>query len=115
MATASPFIDAMGESATLKTRAQGARDAVTQWPVVTYTDSTIKILVDHNQSTIRELGGERVSHQVLRGFIKSSITVTDQDRVVYHGETYLVEGLENVEYHLGDASYKSVTLVRLTE
>lgn len=114
MATVEPFIEAQGETATLKTRSQGARDAVTQWPAVTYSDSTISIMINESGTSEQEINGERVSVQTLRGYVGNSVTITDRDRIVYHGETYEVEGVGNTEYLLGDASYTEVNLVRLT-
>lgn len=115
MATVTPLIEGMGESCTLHTRVLGARNAVTQWPAVTYTDSTIKIMVDDVMTRVVDTPSGRVSENVVRGYVGGAVTVNMLDRITYHSRVYEVTSVVTVEYLLGVAAFKKLEMVLRTE
>lgn len=115
MATVGPFVSALGESATLHTRVLGARNAVTQWPAVTYTDSTIKIMIDDIQARVVDTPAGSVSENVVRGYVGGAVTVNMLDRITYHSKIYEVLSIATVEYLLGVAAFKKLEMVLRTE
>ena len=115
MATITPFINALGEDATIYTRTLGARNATTQWPALTWGSGTAtKIFVDDIQTRETQTAAGRVTEKIVRGYVPSDAAVVHLDRVVYHGETYEVASVVTTEYLLGDAIYKKIELTRMT-
>lgn len=87
---------------------------MTNQPAVTYTDSTIKILLDDTvTSEIYEPAG-RVSEKQYTGFVDSTVTINHMDRVTVQSILYEVRSTPTIEYLEGFASFKKFTLVRLT-
>ena len=112
MATINAFISGMGETATLHTRVEGGRDPVTQWPALTWTDSTIKIFVNEIQTReVDSVDAGRITEKVLRAFIRGDQDIAHLDKVTYHGELYEVESEPTVSQLLGDAVFKKFNLV----
>ena len=112
MATINAFISGLGEDATLHTRSEGGRDAVTQWPAIVWTDSSIKIFVNEIQTReVDSVAAGRITEKVLRAFVRGDQDIAHLDRVTYHSELYEVESVETVNYLLGDAVFKKINLV----
>ncbi len=83
---AASMIRRRGEDITCKSRNLGARDATTGHPAITYTDTTIKALVEHiSPREIKTAAGEAVDERI-RVFTVS--TIQYKDRIVYHSEMY---------------------------
>ena len=104
----------MGESCTLHTQVLGGRNPVTQHPAVTWTDSTIKIMVDDTQTREITTAAGRVTEKTLRGFVGGTITVNHLDRITYQGETYEVTSTPTIEYLLGTPTFKKLEMVMMT-
>jgi hypothetical protein len=115
MATVGPFVSALGESATLHTRVLGARNAVTQWPAVTYTDSTIKIMIDDIMTRVVDTPAGNVSENVVRGYVGGAVTVNMLDRITYNGKIYEISSVPTIEYLLGSVAFKKLEMVLRTE
>lgn len=101
----------MGESVTLQTRALGARDAITNWPAVTFTNSTIKAMVRPIGQSVRDTPEGRIFENRARLYTYSAISV--KDRVTYNGLTWEVEDVQYKHPLLGVAGYYHVTMIQL--
>lgn len=112
MASVNAFISGLGEDATLHTRSEGLRNATTQWPTITWTDSSIKIFVNEIQTReVDSLDAGRVTEKVLRAFVRGDQDIHHLDRITYHSELYEVESEPTVTRLLGDAVFKKINLV----
>jgi hypothetical protein len=110
----------MGEDATHYNRTLGARNAVTQWPAVSWgVGTTIKIFID--EVLTREddsFRGGRITLKRMKVFVKRSDGVVYRDRIDYPAAapvSFLVESVTTVEYLYGNAQYDRVILVRFTD
>ncbi len=130
MSFATPLIKAIGETCYLLTRVLGARNAVTQWPVITYTGdyagddfdcddfvcaTEVKIIMNLIQVSEQNLPAGRISIERQQGFLPGDVTVNHLDRIEYHDILYEVESTEATEWHLAEAGYQRVNLVRISE
>lgn len=114
MASASPYIDTWGESATLHTRVLGGRNPVTRFPAVTWTDSTITLLLQEAGTSERETPAGRVSEKRYNGFVASTVTVSHMDRVTVDSVIYEVVSTPTTVYLDGSASFKKLELMRVS-
>ncbi len=114
MSTVSPFISGMGEDAVLNTRTLGARNAVTEWPLITWSDADIKLFVDEVTSRDADTDSGRITVKVLRGFVGGAVPVNHLDRITYHGEIFEVATIPTDEYLLGQLAFRKLELVQVT-
>ena len=128
MSFAAPLINAIGEDAYLLPRVLGARSAVTGISAVTYTGdfdpddfecddfecaTSIKIIMNLSQVSRTEMSAGAVTNESQRGYVAGSVDVSYMSIIEYHGVQYVVDTIEVPEYHLGEAGYKQLTLIRV--
>jgi len=99
---------------TLHTRVLGGRDPVTQYPAITWTDSTIKMMTKDAQTREVVTSAGRVTEKTMTGYVGGSITVSHLDRITYQSETYEVTSVPTTEYLLGSAAFLKLELARMT-
>ena len=104
------FIARMGETATLRSRVLGVRDAETEWPLVTYNDSTINVMVKKLGQTPRDTPAGRVVETRARLYTGSAIQM--RDLIVYAGETWEVENVQYNHLLYGGTSYYDATIIK---
>ena len=112
MATVSAFISALGESATWRSRALGARNAVTNWPAESFTDTTIRVRVDEISTRESDLPSGRVTEKRMKLFTLSDVKAMDQ--ITYKNEVFEVESVTTPIYLLGNVSFRRVIIVKMT-
>ncbi len=83
------FISEYGEKITLKSRSLGSRDAVTGWPLVTWTDSEIMMYIEQMSTKLMDAGGGKINEVRLKGYVVAS--VNQEDQAIVRGATYKVE------------------------
>jgi len=129
MASISPFIQALGETAYIQTRTLGARNPVTNQPAVTFTAydpadydpddydcaTEISILVDDIQTRTTATGAGLVTEKILRGYVGGSVEVNHLDHLTYHDVVYTVTTIPTTEYLHGQPVYKKIELTRMTQ
>ena len=129
MSFATPLILSIGETVYIQTRALGARNAVTNQPAVTFgsfdpddfdeddffVSVKTKIIMNLTQLSEQDLDAGRVSNERQQGFLPGNITVNHLDRVEYHSLLYEVESIEATEWHLAEAGFQRVNLVRISD
>lgn len=129
MSFATPLIKAMGETAYIQTRALGARNATTNQPAVTFgrfdpddfdcddfnCAVKTKIIMNLIQVTERDLDSGRLSIERQQGFLPGDITVNHLDRVEYHGLLYEVESIETTKWHLAEAGFQKINMIRISD
>ena len=129
MSFATPLILSIGETVYIQTRALGARNAVTNQPAVTFgsfdpddfdeddffVSVKTKIIMNLTQLSEQDLDAGRVSNERQQGFLPGDITINYLDRVEYHGLLYEVESIEATEWHLAEAGFQRVNLVRISD
>ena len=111
MLTAGAFINAMGEIATWRSRQLGARDPETGWPAVTWSDSSINVMVKFLGQTVRDTPIGRVTGLRIR--LYTATTLEMKDRVVYNGVTYEVEDEVFDHVLLTQSGYKHYTCIKV--
>lgn len=114
MATVGDIIETLGESATLHTRVLGARNAVTNQPAVTYTDSTIKLLLQEAGTQGIDTPAGLLVNKRYNGFVSSTITVNHLDQVTINSIRYEVSTTPTTVYYEATTSFKKLDLVRVT-
>jgi len=114
LATVGDLIETMGESATLHTRVLGARNAVTKQPAVTYTDTTIKILMDDTATSERYESAGRITEKQYTGYVNADIAVAHLYRVTVQAIIYEVRSTPTIEYLEGTASFKKLAMTRVS-
>ena len=104
MATIAPFIRAMGEPATLRTRTLGApRRAPTQWQTETYAESTIYVIIKELQTREIDAPGGRITEKRLAFYCATALNPMDE--INWHGDIYEVESEGTPHYLLGAIGY----------
>lgn len=88
MASAPSMILRRGEDVTWRSRSIGARDGTTGHAAITYTDTTIKVLVERLPSREFQTSAGGAVDEKIRVYTTSAIQY--KDRIVYHSETYEV-------------------------
>ena len=104
------FIARMGETATLRSRNLGVRDAETGWPAVTYTNSTINVMVKRLEEVVRDTPAGRVIETRARLYTGSIIQM--RDLIIYDSETWEVEDVQFRHILLSATGYYDVTMIK---
>lgn len=111
---AASFIARRGEDVTLQTRVldtdPAARDATTQWPAESYTETTIKAIIRPESSRQVDVGGVRETLQGMEILTASEITVWS--RIVYNGVTFVITADPFPHRKRGVTKYYSAPLER---
>lgn len=87
---------------------------MTHQPAVIYTDSTIKILLQEAGTRDVETPAGRVTEKRYNGFVESTITVNQLDRITISSIIYEVSSTPTTVYFEGSASFKRLDLVRVS-
>ena len=82
---------------------------------MTYTDSTIKIMIESVQARVIDTPAGRVSENIMRGYVAGSMTINMLDRVTYNGKVYEILSVPTTEYLFGSAAFKKLEMVLRTE
>lgn len=101
----------MGETATLRSRQYGARDGESGWPAITFSTSTIKIMVRELSTIVRDTPEGRIEEQRGRMYTVSPVEMRDQ--IIYGGYYWEIEDVQFVHMLLGDVGYYDCTVIRL--
>lgn len=90
MPRAPAFIARRGEDATLQTLAldTAARDGTTKWPAASYTNTTIKAIVNILPSRRTDIGG--VAETEVRAELYTVSAILKGDRIIYNSVTYTI-------------------------
>lgn len=103
----------MGETATWRSRQYGARDAETNWPAITWDESTIKAMVRELSTVVRDTASGRVTEQ--RGRMYTTSPVELRDQVIYNGYYWEIEDVQFKHVLLTELGYYNCTIIRLKQ
>lgn len=101
----------MGETVTWRSRQYGARDGETNWPTMTFNESSIKAMIREQGTSVRDTPSGRITDQRARMFTTTEIQIRDQ--VVYNGFYWEVEDVQFKHILLSELGYYNCTLIKL--
>jgi len=109
MLTIGSFISSMGESATHHSRVLGARNAITGWPNITWTDSTIDVMVKRMSVAVRDAPSGTIEE--VRGRLYTLSEIKMDDEVTYDGVRWRVEDVQFKHILLSGLGYYDVGII----
>jgi len=112
MPRAAAFLSRRGEDVTLQTRSLDTadRDATTNWPKTSYTESTIKAIVRPATSRQVNIGGVRETEEQMELFTASPITIWS--KIIYNDVTYTIITEPKPHRKRGATSFYTATMER---
>lgn len=112
MPRAASFIARLGETVTLRTLSldTAARDATTKWPAASYTETTIKAIVEPVSSRRIDIGGTRETET--RATIHTSSAIHMGDQISYNSVTYTITAEPTPHRKRGATSYYTAPMER---
>uniref|UniRef100_A0A6M3LYI5 Head-tail joining protein n=1 Tax=viral metagenome TaxID=1070528 RepID=A0A6M3LYI5_9ZZZZ len=112
MPRAASFISRRGETVTLRTLAldTAARDATTQWPSASYTETTIKAIVEPVSTRRIDIGGAPETET--RATIHTASAIHMGDQIIYNLVTYVITAEPTPHRKRGATSFFTAPMER---
>jgi len=113
MPRAASFISRRGEDVTLRSLSldTAARDATTQWAEASYTETTIKAIVEPVSTRRIDIGG--VTETETRATIHTASAIHMGDQIIYNLVTYIIIAEPTPHRKRGATSYYTASMERL--